>query len=373
MPLPVILDATPLAGGHGVRGIGAAVRGLLDGLSALPEEDRPALLVDEAATAPAGFATVPLTLPRWPLWRLGVPDPWPALVGRRVLGRVRSELFHATRPELVPGGMATVVSCYDLIPLRMSALYLDGPRHAAQKAVYAHYLSRLRAARLVLTPTQATADDLTALVGVPSARVRVVPLGVGVRGEQGRLGAAPVDGRSPYVLYSGSLEPHKNVPILIDALARSRHPELRLVMTGPWSGRRQERVERRIAGHGLDGRVVLRGHVAGDELDRLRRGALAVAVPARIEGFGLPALEAMAMGVPVLASDTPALAEVTGGVCPLLSPDDASAWAAQMDRLLEDPAARADIARRGPGRAAAFSWEATATATLAAYREALDG
>lgn len=372
MPLPVILDATPLAGGHGARGIGTAVRGLVEAFAERPEGERPQLLVsDDVPPAPA-FTTVPLSLPGWPLWRLGVPDPWPALVAGRVLRRVRAAVFHATRPELVPSGLATVVSCYDLIPLRMPSLYLDGTRRAAQKAAYAHYLSRLRSARLVLAPTRATADDLILLAGVDADRVRIVPLGVATSAEGGRLGAPPIGSRKPYLLYSGSLEPHKNVPLLVDALAQTRHAEVRLVMTGPWSRRRRERLERRIASRGLSERVSLRGHVDSDELARLRRGALAVAVPSRIEGFGLPALEAMAAGVPVLASDIPALAEVTGGVCPLISPDDPAGWATQIDRMLEDPAARADAARRGPGRAAAFPWSATAAATLEVYREALD-
>jgi glycosyltransferase involved in cell wall biosynthesis len=310
-------------------------------------------------------------LPRWPLGRAAIPDPWPALIGGRVLRRARPELVHATQPDLVPLGMAVVASCYDLIPLRFRALYLDGPGRTAERAAYARYLSRLRAARLVLVPTRATAADVVERAGVPEARVRVVPLGVRPAAAPAPAPGGAPPGAHPYVLYSGGLEPHKNTGLLVDALAASRHPDLRLVMTGPWSRRRQERLRGRVAGRRLGERVELRGHVDADALARLRAGALAVLVPSRAEGFGFPALEAMAAGVAVLASDTPALAEVTGGVCPLLPVDDPEAWAGAVDALLDDPAARADLAGRGPAQAARYPWSATAEGCVAAYREAL--
>lgn len=413
MGLPVILDATPLGGGHGVRGIGTAVRGLVEGLAALPPGDRPALLVRAGDDVPAGFATLPVRLPGWPLGRVGLPDPWPAWRGGRALRRARPALVHATTPDLVPGGVPVVATCYDLIPLRLSGLYLTG---AARRAAYRRYLAGLRRARRVIVPSHATAEDLVALVGIPASRVRVVPLGVGSPdapvarqaaiaapaaapeddgrrapagpGYDGADGAGGADGTGgadggrgaggavagtvggPYVLFAGSLEPHKNPRLPVDALAGTRE-DVRLVMVGPWSRRRTERLRRHVASHGLAGRVTAAGYVDAATLASLTAGAAAVLVPSLVEGFGLPALEAMAAGTPVVASTAPALVEVVGDAGPALPPDRPDLWAAAIDRLVADPEARADAAARGRARAAGFTWQRTARGTVDVYREAL--
>src|SRR5690606_251683 len=119
---PALLDATPLSGGHAARGIGAAARGLIEGLRELPARERPALVVRRGDPAPEGFASVEVRWPHWPLHR--VPDPWPAAVGERLVRRLAGDrVFHSLQPALVPGGR-TVVSCYDLIPASFPRQYL---------------------------------------------------------------------------------------------------------------------------------------------------------------------------------------------------------------------------------------------------------
>lgn len=363
MPAPVLLDATPLASGHGARGIGAAVRGMLDGLAAVPPADRPRLLVRTGQAPPPGFDAVAVRWPGWPLHR--VPDPWPAARGERAARRASGAgAFHATQPSLVPRGR-TVVTCFDLIPAAFAPEYLGGAGRAGQRAAFAHFLSRLRGATLVLVPSEETAGDVVRLAGVDPARVRKVPLGV-------PPAAAPEgdvpDG--PYVLYSGAIEPHKNAAVALEAIAVAA-PGVRLVMAGPWSARRAARLRGHAARVGADGRVDWLGYVPAGRLAALRAGAAAVLVPSRKEGFGFPVLEAMAAGVPVLASATPALREVGGDAAAAYLPvADAGAWAREISRLAAAPAGeRRRLADAGRLRAAAFTWTRTAEGIVATYRE----
>lgn len=365
MPAPALLDATPLAGGHSARGIGTAVRGMVAGFRELPEADRPALLVRRGQAAPEGFATREVVWPHWPLHRL--PDPWPVAVGERRARRLADAdagLFHAVQPALVPAGR-TVVTCHDLIPACFAHEYLAGPGRAAQAAAYRHFLRRLRAARLVLTPSRETADDAVRLGGIDPSLVRVVPW------------AAPEpvahEGDAPggdYVLYAGAIEPHKNAAAAVEAIAGAA-PGVRLMMAGPWSDRRGRRLRELAVRAGAGGRVEWLGMLPAGRLATLRAGALAVLVPSRKEGFGLPVLEAMAAGVPVIASDIPSLREVGAEAATYVPWSNPQAWArAISEAAAESAAARAERVRRGRERAAEFSWRRTARAVREAYAEA---
>lgn len=363
MPAPALLDATPLASAHATRGIGAAVRGMLEGFSALPASDRPALLVRRGQAVPAGFTGVEVRWPRWPVYRL--PDPWPVAVGERLARRRAAGLpFHAVQPSLIPRGR-TVVTCFDLIPACFRAEYLSGPGRVPEALAYRHFLRRLGSARLVLVPSAETGSDVERIARVPASRIRVVPLATpsSPRGD----GSAPA---SPYVLYAGAIEPHKNAPLALEAIALA-DAGIRLVMAGPWSARRTERLQRHAEAVGAAGRVDWLGLVPAARLAALREGARAVLVPSRKEGFGLPVLEALSAGVPVLASDTPALREVGGAAATYLPLGDPSAWGRAISAAASaSDDERAATAEAGRVRAAGFSWERTARATLDAYREA---
>jgi glycosyltransferase involved in cell wall biosynthesis len=361
MTPPALLDATPLAGGHAARGIGTAVRGLIAGLATLPAEERPVLLVRHSQEVPHGFHARTVRWPLWPLHR--APDPWPVVLGERTARRLAAGgVFHAVQPALVPSGR-TVVTCHDLIPSFFPE-YLAGVGRAGQALAYRHFLRRLAGAQLVLTPSHETADDVVAQVGVDPARVRVVPWGPPEPATP--LGPAP---EGPYVLYAGAIEPHKNAALAVEAIARTR-PGIRLVMTGTWSARRLERLRTAAERAGAGGRVDWMGLVSPERLAAVRAAALAALVPSRKEGFGLPVLEAMAAGVPVLASDTPALREV-GGDAPIFLPaNDPSAWTEAIATLASDPAMREAHAKAGLRRAGTFSWRRTAEAVAAAHREA---
>ncbi|MFN8120810.1 MAG: glycosyltransferase family 1 protein [Thermoleophilia bacterium] len=366
MPPRVLLDATPLAGPHGVRGIGTYVRGLLEGFARLEEERRPELLIRTDGRGPESFVQHPVELREWsvPL----IPDPRPGRAGLKRIEELRPRLFHATQSGIIPEGGAVIATCHDLIPLRYPALYLSGPRIAERRA-YNHYLRCLRQARLIIAPSVSTASDLTSLAGIPPERVRVIPHGVPSGVSTAVLGTPGEIGR--YVLVTQSLEPHKNTDLAVEAISKVRVDDIRLKIAGPWSRRRAERLAKTVKRLGVEDRVDLLGYVDDRTLDRLRSGALAVLIPSLIEGFGLPALEAMAAGVPVLASDAPGLVEVTGPDLPSLPRLDADPWARAIERLATDPYERGRMAAMGARRAQQFSWTEAATRTAEAYDEAL--
>jgi glycosyltransferase involved in cell wall biosynthesis len=363
VPAPVLLDATPLASGHGARGIGAAVRGMLAGLAERPEDDRPRLLVRDGQPVPDGFAATAVRWPAWPLHRL--PDPWPLVrIERAARSAAGAGAFHATQPSLVPRGR-TVATCFDLIPAAYAPEYLAGAGRTGQRAAFARFVARLRQAPLVIVPSEETAGDAVRLAGVEPACVRVVPLGVPPAAEP--EGDVPEE---PYVLYAGAVEPHKNAGLALEAIAAA-DPGVRLVMTGPWSARRAARLRGHAARVGVEARIDWLGYVPAGRLAALRAGAVAVLVPSRKEGFGFPVLEAMAAGTPVLASDTPALREVGGDdAAAYLPAADAGPWAREISRLAAAaPEERARLAEAGRLRAAAFPWSRTAQGIVDAYRE----
>jgi glycosyltransferase involved in cell wall biosynthesis len=359
----VLLDATPLSGGHALRGIGAAVRGLLHGLFALDPGERPEVLVRWSQPAPPGFAARRVVWPEWGLHRL--PDPWPATVGERLVRHMEPALFHATQPALVPEGVPTVATCYDLIPAVYRKEYLEGAGRAAEAHAYARFLRRLAQARVVITPSRETADDAVRLAGLDPRRVRVIPLAAPL--PVPAAGAVP---EGDFVLFAGSLEPHKNPRLAVAALAHA--PErVRLAMCGPWSSRRLGRLRRLAVSLGVAHRVVWLGYLPPERLAAVREHALAVLVPSWKEGFGLPVLEAMAAGVPVIASDTPALREAGGAAARYLPLGHPGAWGEAIAELAASPAERRRLGEAGRAQAGRFSWENTARRVHEVYREAL--
>ncbi len=355
----VLLDATPLSTAHALRGIGAAVGGLLAGFAELEPDARPTVLVRREQEEIPGFARREV---RWPQWRgYRVPDPWPRSVGERLVRRREQTLFHATQPALIPKGRGVVVTLYDLIPALYWNEYLGGAGRTPERRAYRRFLERVASADAIIAISRETAGDATRLLDFDPTRIHVVPLACppGVAAE----GATPP---APYVLFAGGLEPHKNAALLIDAMATVR-TGVRLVMVGAWSKRRLARLQRRARKAGSAGRIDWRGHVTPGSLAALRRDAAAVLVPSKKEGFGLPVLEAMSVGTPVIASDTPALREVGADAAIYLSPDDPAPWTIRIDEIAETSALRDSMGASGRVRAQAFSWRATAQSTQAVY------
>ncbi|HHX42607.1 MAG TPA: glycosyltransferase family 4 protein [Chloroflexi bacterium] len=236
-----------------------------------------------------------------------------------------------------------------------------------------------RASRRVIVDSLATRDDLVRWYGVDPAKT-VVAYPAGVRD------LAPVadpdkiasvrrryDTGERYVLYVGTLQPRKNLETLVRAFAqlarRSLLPrDTRLVLAGR-RGWLTEELDAAIAASGCAERIVLPGYVAGEDLATLLSGALAFVMPSWYEGFGLPVLEAMACGTPVVCSRAASLPEVAGDAALLFDPADEGGLAAALARLAAEPALRAELALRGLRRARAFTWERCAEIVLATLEE----
>jgi len=239
-----------------------------------------------------------------------------------------------------------------------------------------------RAAVRIIAISEATRRDATARLGIPESRVRVVPLAAhpGCRPLRGAPGLPRVLDRlgvpQPYLLYHGNKRPHKNLSGLVRAyqrLVEQGADPPPLVVTGAENPAERDQDSRPLRAHiarlGLENRVRFTGWVAEEDLPYLLSGAELLVMPSLYEGFGLPALEAMACGTPVVASNAGAIPEVVGEAALLVDPTDTEALADAMRRVLTDRALWKDLAERGLARATQFSWGETAKGTL----EVLEG
>ncbi len=263
----------------------------------------------------------------------------------------------------------SVLTVHDLQPLDMPANF------RMSKRIYIRSMAgrSVRGTDVLTAPSDFTRDRLVAVLGASPERIEVVPWWVAPH-------TAPVAepfplppglGDDPYFLYPAITYPHKQHVVLLEAfalLARS-HPEVRLVLTGGAASAEAD-VQARMRRADLDGRVLRTGRVPSEQLESLFAAATAVAVPSCYEGFGLPVLEAMVRGVPVIAAAAGSLPEVARSA-DLVAADDVDAWAAALGAVLsESPADRAQRIAAGHARAARFTPERTATGLLRAYRRA---
>jgi glycosyltransferase involved in cell wall biosynthesis len=302
--------------------------------------------------------------------RFPVRSVWMQLVLPRILKRLRPDVVHYTN-YLAPvwGRVPYVVSVHDMSVELMPSF------HTLKKRLLTSRLVPLvaRRAGLVLTPSENTRRDVIRLLGLDPGRVRVVPYAPApafrpVTAGRDRLRTLGLTG--PYFLYVGTLEPRKNLARALRAFARIAPslPHHRFVIVGQ-RGWMYEDVLEEVSGDGLRGRVDLLGYVAEADLPALYSHAAAFVYPSLYEGFGLPVVEAMACGTPVLTSRSSSLAEIAEGSAVLADPLDEAALAEGLMALATDEALRAGLRRRGLEKAASFSWERTGRETAQAYLE----
>lgn len=231
-----------------------------------------------------------------------------------------------------------------------------------------------RRARTIITDSQHSKRSIVDRLGVSPAKVTVIPLALGAEFKPAPLTDA-VRQRygitSPYILYVGNFKPHKNLPRLLRAYAGLPEPiraTYQLVLAGGDSNYRPA-LEGLAQSLGLANRVLFPGQIEDADLPALYSGCVLFVLPSLEEGFGLPALEAMACGAPVVASDRAALPEVVGNVALLVDPEDKAAITMVMTRALTTDELREDLRRRGPDRAREFSPDRTARRVLELLRE----
>lgn len=356
-------------------GIGRYTRGIVGALADLDRDNQYILIVpSDIGDAPpitgAGqmhFCRLPLA--EWPLtiaWhRLRLPLYVDLFTGQL-------DLLHSPDFVLPPVRRArTIVTVHDLSFIRY-------PECAARGLV--DYLNTvaprsLRRADMILADSAWTRQDIINLLGMPAEKIRVVPAGVGPEyhpiSDQAALAAVRERYHLPqrFILHVGTLEPRKNLTRLMEALhaMTGQEPETRLVLVGG-KGWLYEDIFASVERLGLANRVVFPGYVTEADLPAVYNLATVFAYPSLYEGFGIPPLEAMACGVPVVSSNSSSLPEVTGDAALLVEPTDTDALAAAILRALTDESLRQALRERGFARARAFSWPAAAEKLLDAYK-----
>jgi glycosyltransferase involved in cell wall biosynthesis len=301
---------------------------------------------------------------------------WEQLVLPRLLSRGGFDLVHS------PGYLAplltrtpVVITVYDIIALQFPDWCTP-----TNRMNYGLMLPRaIRKAAGIIVPSEATRKDVIACFPAAATKTRAIPLAAG-----SEFGVAPDPADceaarrryglpESYILFVGNLEPKKNLVRLVEAYAllRERGTGHGLVIAGSpaWGG---EHLRARIRALGLEGSVVLTGVVRPEDLPCVYAMADVFAFPSLYEGFGLPPLEAMAAGVPVVASNRASLPEVTGDAAILVDPLRADAIADAIQDVLSNGELRNRLVAKGRERTRMFSWSRTARATEAFYRQVLE-
>lgn len=370
-----------------ISGIGAYTRELLRALARMDHGHRFTLFFDRAdlrdrtvrETGIAGRPEFDLRLLPW-----GVFDPRSQLGLPRRLRAERVDLFHSPNfmipllafPRHQPGPVRAVVTMHDLIPLQ----HPDQTPHARKTRFFPLYRALMheiaRRTDALITVSEASRADCLARFRLTPDQVHVVPNGVSSEfrpppeGPAPRPRAAGADA-TRRILFVGRADPYKNLGGLLQAVARLRTSlpfPVRLVIAGPRDDRYPEAPDlaRRL---GLEPDVEWTGYLSDTDLLRRYQEADLLCLPSRCEGFGLPVVEAMACGTPVVISTAAALREVAGDAALAADPDDWDGLADRMRQILTQPETAARLAQAGLRRAAAFTWERAAAQTLAVYEK----
>jgi glycosyltransferase involved in cell wall biosynthesis len=364
----IAIDARGLLGRQ--TGIGTYTRGLARELARRPQTTVGLFLPRPLSDPADGLGPVTVHADRHPLGMLWVQTTLP----RRIETWRADVLLAALTIAPVRGEVPVVSVVHDL------TAWTHPEWHARRTNIgFAPLWERtLERARRLICVSQATADDLLRLYPEARDRVRVVWNGVDPEFAPCHDAAARDSARAryaggePFVLYLGTLEPRKNVTTLVAACEQLWSAGLErphLVLAGG-IGWKTAPLERRIARSAFRNRIHLAGYATREVALELYRSAEVFVYPSLAEGFGLPVIEAMACALPVVASDAAALTEVGGDAALYAPASDARALAAQISRVLEEPETRRRLQAEGPGRAALFSWTATAEKTAAILAEA---
>ena len=375
------------------RGYGRFSRSLLKALARRDDGDQYVLFVDpqtaEEPDLPPSFEKVVVRTDRPPAQaasatgRRGLPDLW--RMGRTV-ARHRLDAFffpsvYTFFPLLRP--IRTIVAIHDVIAEHHPKMVFARRRFALFWKL--KLAVALRQARFILTVSDHARDGIVEHFKIPRERVRVIleapdpvfgPM-PSPRDPADVLPGCPLPRDCRYLLYVGGLSPHKNLPVLIDAYRRvitdPRFEGLRLLLVGDSTGdvfhSAYESLRAAVAHHGLEQRVLFTGFLPDAALVDLYNRAELLVLPSVEEGFGLPAVEAAACGIPVVASEVGPVGHLLGPAAWTFPPHDVEALTAGLRSLLADPGRRRAMGEEGRRRAADFTWERSAAQTHALFRE----
>lgn len=326
--------------------------------------------LDQAALGlPANFHVRPSRLPTInPRVRI----PWEQLLAPLLMRQIKADVFHGTL-NVVPLAcpIPSVVTIHDLAFIRFPQTF------RAYNRTYLDFATRLTARRAarILTVSEHTRREVIGLLGVPAERVVVTPNAARAHFRPPHPTAiAQLRARhslpEQFLLYVGTLEPRKNLTTLLDAYGEvARRTDVPLLIGGG-KGWLYTPIFERLEALGLRERVHFVGYIDEDELPLWYAAATAFVFPSIYEGFGMPPLEAMACGTPVVTSNTSSLPEVVGDAGIMVDPHDQAALAAALIEVIRNADLRAELRARGLQRAAQFTWRTTAERTLRAYADA---
>jgi glycosyltransferase involved in cell wall biosynthesis len=387
-PVRVVVDGSPLIGPK--SGVAAYASSLIAALYRLEGAIELAVFFDSLRIVPAkilqahGLPSIPtghFLLPKRLLRRL-----WSRGLLPVTAATGAADIVHSTNFAVYPVGHSRQVVMLHDVSVRQHPEWHFPKRVREMEG----HLARMRTADVVLVSTdyvrQQALDDL----GIPPERIHTVPLGVPAACFQ--IGHARVGGPMPpsserassavraryqlpaqYILFVGTIEPRKNIARLIQAFAQlplSLRKSYPLLLAGH-PGWHTAPIYAAAGALEREGTVRFLGGVSDEDLPQLYAAATLFVYPSLEEGFGLPPLEAMASGTPVIVSDAPALVEVSGPAARIVPRNDTNALAGAMADLLTNPAERERLAELGRHHAAQYTWERTARETLAVYRKVL--
>lgn len=322
-------------------------------------------------------ASLPPELAALPTVTVALHDkPWRLRAALSVLTRFRQDslfpsgqLFHATDHVLpyLPG--PKVFTLHDL-----SYHFYPKTHNLPNRWYLRLFMPRfLHSATRIIANSENTRQDALRVYGIPPEKIQAVPLGVRAdfctKGEQEALATRQFYGiPERFLLAVGTIEPRKNLGVILRAIQPEE--QIPLVIAGK-RGWLAEGFFREVENLGLKERVKILGFVSENELPALYRAAELLVYPSLYEGFGLPILEAMACGTPVLASNTSSIPEAAGNSGMLIPPEDVRAWREAIVRVWKDPELRAEICARGIQHVRSFGWEQTLQSTFEVYDQAL--
>jgi glycosyltransferase involved in cell wall biosynthesis len=269
-----------------------------------------------------------------------------------------SNLFHGLNQRMPPKKMKyRVCTFHDLFVMTS-----DYSTPEFRKVFAARAKRAAERSDVIIAVSQFTADQIEGLLNVEKSRIRVVYHGVREAVDRTMLP------RENLILHVGAIQERKNITRLVEAF-ESAPKDWKLVLAGSSSGFGSENILKRIQASPCRDRIQVTGYLSAPALDRLFARARIFAFPSLDEGFGMPVLEAMARGVPVLTSNRSALTEVSGDAALLIDPTDAPAMADALNRLIEDSELRNQLILAGKQRAAKFTWRSAVNKTWGIYRE----
>jgi len=300
---------------------------------------------------------------------------WSAMGLPRAAARAPVDVIHAPAYTAPLWSSAPVVLTIHDVSYERHPEWYPYQRDALRRMFYRR---SARTAARVLTDSEFSAGEIAAAYQIPRERITVAPLGVSDHfAPSDRPGETlPAGITSPFLLHVGDLHERRNLPLIVQAMFEAQRrpgmPPLSLVLAGVDRG-----IGDRLRAYARELKspdaVVCLGPVSDSQLLTLYRGAAALVYPSRYEGFGLPVLEAMACGTPVIASRAASIPEVLGDAGVLLDPDDEPGWADAIAALVNDEWQKGRMQKAGLTRAKEFTWARTASITLDAYRQVAAG